>query len=101
MESLRIWSKVNCRSYPQVLTLNLAACDARRPKRRHSDLRVLVPAAISCRPPSFCLVPGCKNYTKPGLAAHHLFVGLGGTLQREDFSHGPHAGEHAEGERIL
>lgn len=66
-----------------------------------SSLHGLVPCGIvggtTSKISSLC----CENYSKPRLAAHHVFVGLGCTLQREDFRHGPYAGEHAEGERIL
>ena len=47
------------------------------------------------------LLPGCKDRPEPYLAAHHILVGLGGTLQRKHFSHGPHACEQAEGKCIL
>src|SRR5438132_1292015 len=43
----------------------------------------------------------CEHHPKSCLAAHHALVGFSGPLEREDFIHGPHAGERAEMERIL
>jgi len=49
-----------------------------------------------------CMLAGrCENGSKACLAAYHMFIGLGCALQRKDFSHRAHTGEHAEGERIL
>ena len=42
-----------------------------------------------------------ENDSKPRLAAHHVFVGLGRAFQWEDFRHRPNACEHAEGKGIL
>ena len=49
----------------------------------------------------FHLVPRRENGPKTCLAAHHVFVGFGRVLQREDFIHRAHAGEQAESKRIL
>src|ERR1700690_4208522 len=42
------------------------------------------------------LVPRRENDSKPRLAAQHSLECLVDALDREDFVHGPHAGEHAE-----
>lgn len=49
-----------------------------------------------------CLLLACREYgSEPRLAAHHVFVGFIGVLQRKDFGHRADAGEQAEIECIL
>ena len=47
------------------------------------------------------LLPDRQDDAKACLAAHHAVVGLGDALQRIGLVHRPHAGPHAEGERVL
>ena len=47
------------------------------------------------------MFPIASDHAKPRLAAHHLLVGLGDALQRENFVHRTHAVKDAERERVL
>src|SRR4051812_48943716 len=47
------------------------------------------------------LLLSCEDNSKSRLAAHHVLVSFTHALQRKDFRHSPHAGQHTEGERIL
>ena len=41
------------------------------------------------------LAARCEHGSKPCLAARHVLVGLGCMLQRKNFGHSSHTGEHA------
>jgi hypothetical protein len=42
-----------------------------------------------------------ENDAKAGIAAHHVFVGFGGALQRENLGHCSNAGQQTECEGVL
>jgi uncharacterized protein YndB with AHSA1/START domain len=44
---------------------------------------------------------GGQHHPETRLAAHHSIVGCGGALQWKQLVHGPHAGQGAEGHRVL
>ena len=47
------------------------------------------------------LIPDFQHDAKSRLAAHHAVVTLGNSVQRKSLIHRPHAGPHAERQRVL
>ena len=47
-----------------------------------------------------CAIAHGEHRAEARLAAHHVLVDFGRTLERKDLAHRPHAGEQAEIERV-